>query len=82
MDKDEEGSPGLDLIHRRFGYTGVQGLRGLHKVVTDLQEPIVIPRGYNSDRCEPCIMAKQLRVVNRQKPDKADKPLGRVFSDF
>jgi hypothetical protein len=27
-------------------------------------------------------MAKQLRVVNRQKPEKSDKPLGRVFSDF
>ena len=58
MDEDKEGSPSLDLIHRRFGYTGVQGLRGLHKVVTDLQEPIVVPRGYNLDQCELGIMVK------------------------
>ena len=27
-------------------------------------------------------MAKQLRVVNRQAPEKVEEPLGRVFSDF
>ena len=77
-----ERDPDLDLWHRKFGHIGVQGLRGLHGVVSDLEAPISVPRGYNSDFCEPCIMAKQLRVVNRQKPDKTDEPLGRVFSDF
>ena len=51
-------------------------------MVSDLEAPIKVPRGYNSDQCEPCIMAKQLRVVNRQKPEKSTEPLGRVFSDF
>ncbi len=74
--------PNLDLWHKRFSYIGVQGLRGLHGVVSDLEAPIKVPRGYNSDQCEPCIMAKQLRVVNRQKPEKSTEPLGRVFLDF
>jgi hypothetical protein len=78
----EEESPNLDLWHRRFGHIGVQGLRGLYGAVSDLEAPISVPRGYNSDQCEPCIMAKQLRVVNRQKPEKSDVPLGRVFLDF
>lgn len=77
-----EGDPDIDLWHKRFGHIGVQGLRGLHRVVSDLDVPISVPRGHNSDQCEPCIMAKQLRVVNRQKPEKSDEPLGRVFSDF
>jgi transposase InsO family protein len=77
-----ERDPSLDLWHRKFGHIGVQGLRGLHDVVSDLEAPISVPRGYNSDFCEPCIMAKQLRVVNRQAPEKTDEPLGRVFSDF
>jgi transposase InsO family protein len=78
----EGGDPDLDLWHRRFGHIGVQGLRGLYGAVSDLEAPITVPRGHNSDQCEPCIMAKQLRVVNRQKPEKTDEPLGRVFSDF
>ena len=49
VDEEGVGSPDLDLLHRRFGHAGVQGLRGLHKVVTDLEEPIPIPRGYNLD---------------------------------
>ena len=52
--------PDLDLWHRKFGHIGVQGLRGLHSVVSDLETPISVPRGHNSDQCEPCIMAKQL----------------------
>jgi hypothetical protein len=78
----EGGDPDLDLWHRRFGHIGVQGLRGLYGAVSNLKAPITVLRGHNSDQCEPCIMAKQLRVVNRQKPEKSDEPLGRVFSDF
>jgi hypothetical protein len=52
------GVPNLDLWHRRFGHIGVQGLRGLHGAVSDLGAPITVPRGHNSDQCEPCIMAK------------------------
>lgn len=78
---DDAHDPNLDLWHRRFGHIGVQGLRGLHNVVADLEHRISVPRGYNSDFCEPCTMAKQLRVVNRQGPKKVDVPLGRVFSD-
>ena len=63
-DKEEAGSPDLNLLHKRFGHAGVQGLRGLHKVVTDLPEPITVLRSYNSDNCKPCIIAKQLQVVN------------------
>jgi hypothetical protein len=44
-----EGNPDLDLWYKRFGHTGVQGLRGLHDVVSDLETPILVPRGYNSD---------------------------------
>jgi hypothetical protein len=60
-----ERDPNLDLWHRNFGHIGVQGLRGLHSVVSDLEAPISIRRGYNSDFCELCITAKQLRVINR-----------------
>ena len=31
-------------IHRRFGHIHVRGLRGLHKVVTDLSAPIPVDR--------------------------------------
>ena len=54
----EGGDPDLDLWHRRFGHLGVQGLRGLHGAVSDLEAPITVPRGHNSDQCELCIMAK------------------------
>src|SRR5579862_5767371 len=82
-DDDVDGrDPNLDLWHQRFGHIGVQQLRGLKHVVSDLDNPIPIPRGYNSDYCEPCIMAKQLRVINRQAPEKVDTPLGRVFTDI
>ena len=81
-DDDNDRDPNLDLWHQRFGHIGVQQLRGLKHVVSDLENPIPIPRGYNSDYCEPCIMAKQLRVINRQAPEKVDIPLGRVFTDI
>jgi hypothetical protein len=67
-------------IHRRFGHIHVQGLRGLHKVVSDLSTPILVDRldrDYNT-----CTLAKQLRVVNRQSPEKATEPLERVFGDY
>jgi hypothetical protein len=79
---NEDGDPDLDLWYRMFGHIGVQGLRGLHKVVSDLETPISVPRGHNSDECELCIIAKQLQIINRQNPEKSDIPLGRVFSDF
>jgi hypothetical protein len=60
-----ERDPDLDLWYRNFRHIGVQGLRGLHSVVSDLEALISIPRGYNSDFCELCIITKQLRVINR-----------------
>ena len=67
-------------IHRRFGYIHVRGLRGLHKVVSDLDTPIPVDR-LNTE-CEICILAKKPRVINRQSPEKASQPLERVFGDY
>ena len=43
------GDPDLDLWHRRFGHIGVQGLRGLYSVVSNLEVPILVLRGHNLD---------------------------------
>ena len=67
-------------IHRNFGHIYVRGLRGLHKVVSDLSTPIPVDR--LDSECEICILAKQPRVINRQSLEKADEPLGRVFGDY
>jgi hypothetical protein len=67
-------------IHRRFGHIHIRGLRGLHKVVSDLSALIPVDR---LDReCDTCTLAKQLRVVNGQPLEKATEPLERVFGDY
>jgi hypothetical protein len=67
-------------IHRRFSHIHVQGLRGLHKVVSDLSAPIPVNR--LDKECDTCTLAKQLWVINHQPLEKATKPLRRVFRDY
>jgi hypothetical protein len=67
-------------IYKRFGHIHIQGLRGLHKVVSDLSTLVPVDR--LDIECDTYTLAKQLRVVNRQSLEKADEPLGRVFGDY
>ena len=58
-------------LHRRLGHLSIQSLQGLHIATTGLEEPVP-PL---AKPCEACIMAKKVRVVNRQSLEKAIVPL-------
>jgi hypothetical protein len=45
-------------IHKRFSHIYVQGLKGLHKVVSDLSVLILVDK--LDKECNTCILAKQL----------------------
>ena len=67
------------LWHRRMGHVSKEKLLGLFKSTRGLTEPLVPAK---VKPCEPCIYSKQLRIVNRIPAQRAEKPLGRVYSDY
>jgi hypothetical protein len=73
--------PEFELWHRRYGHIGSDRLLNIAKVVDcgfehQLDSPQPEPK------CECCVKAKQIRVVNRASPMKTTRPLERVYSDF
>lgn len=65
------------LWHRRFGHLSSQSLRLAHTVtdgmpgaIEDITEP-----------CESCRLNKSTKVINRQGPERATRPLERIHSD-
>ena len=76
----EDKSNLYDLWHERFGHSGGHHFSKLHEVTTGLQGPL---RKFNSQEpCEPCIKAKQVKVYNRQAPERATRPLQRLYIDI
>ena len=64
--------------HRRFGHLSSDTLKGIEKVTTGLLGPI--PR--QSGDCSICSQTKAIRVINRQTPERATRPLERIHTDM
>jgi hypothetical protein len=66
------------ILHRRLGHLSLGSLKGLEAVTTGLQGPVEALK----EPCEPCILAKTVRVVNREGPERVIEPLARLHTDF
>ena len=76
-------APNWALLHRRFGHASAHHFTGLHRVVDGLTDPIEEkPNELSDEPCEPCIMSKQVRVLNRNSPRPVTTKLGRVYIDI
>lgn len=71
------------LWHRRLAHAGREKLHLLFQATKGLREPLRQPRERESDSaCEPCVLAKQAKVISRTTPERATRPLQRVHTDF
>ena len=66
------------LWHRRLGHFGPGTVQRVEEVTTGLQSPVIAMK----EPCEPCTLAKTIRVVNRESPEQATVPLARIHTDF
>lgn len=66
------------LWHRRLGHLSLGSLQHIQDVTTGLKGPIKAIK----EPCEPCILAKIVRVVNRESPERATEPLARLHLNF
>jgi hypothetical protein len=66
------------MLHRRLGHLSSGSLKGLDAVTTGLEGPVKPLK----EPCEPCILAKTVRVVNREGPERVTAPLARLHTDF
>ena len=78
---EDEKTKEYTLWHRRLAHAGVEKLRLLFQATEGLKHPLKQPTRSDST-CEPCIYAKQAKVINRVSPEQATRPLQRVFTDF
>jgi hypothetical protein len=67
----------IDQIHRIFGHIGLDKLSVLHRVVTGV--PTL--KTQELAHCEPCILARQLRVQNRKSSTRATARFWRLHVD-
>jgi hypothetical protein len=72
----EQGN--AELQHRRFGHLSYSSLQGIETVTTGLDGPV----GPLTEDCKACIMAKAVRVIRRETPERVSVPLGRVWVDW
>jgi hypothetical protein len=66
------------MLHRRLRHLSLRSLKGLDAITTRLQgliKPLKEP-------CEPCILAKTVRVMNKEGPEHVIAPLTRLYTDF
>jgi hypothetical protein len=66
------------LLHRRLGHLSSGTLQHIQEVTTGLEGPIKALK----EPCEPCTLAKTVRVVNRKTPEQVTVPLARLHTDF
>jgi hypothetical protein len=66
------------LLHRRLGHLSAGSLQSLETVTTGLKGPVKALK----EPCEPCILAKTVRIVNRKGPERVTAPLARLHTDF
>jgi Integrase core domain/GAG-pre-integrase domain len=66
------------LLHRRLGHLSTGSLQRLEAVTIGLQGPVKALK----EPCEPCILVKTVRVVNREGPERVITPLARLHTDF
>jgi len=72
----EEDTTGL--WHKRLGHLSSGSLQKLHTATTGLQSPITITK----EPCEPCTLAKTVRVINREGSEHVTVPLARLHTDI
>ena len=66
------------IWHRRYGHLTSQSLRRVHTVVDGITSSIKDI----TEPCDSCRMTKSTKVINRQAPERATRPLERVHSDI
>jgi hypothetical protein len=66
------------LLHRRLGHLSSGSLQHIEAVTTGLQGPVKALE----EPCEPCTLAKTVRVVNRESPERVTALLARLHTDF
>jgi hypothetical protein len=65
-------------LYKRLGHLSTGSLKGLDAVITGLQGPVKPLK----EPCKPCILAKVVRVMNREGPERVIAPLTRLHTDF
>jgi hypothetical protein len=66
------------ILYRRLRHLSTRSLKDLDTITTRLQglvKPLKEP-------CKPYILAKTMRVVNREGPERVTAPLARLYTDF
>ena len=66
------------LWHRRLGHLSSGSLQHIQDVTEGLKGPIKAMK----EPCEPCTLAKTVRVINREGPERVEEPLARLHLDF
>ena len=65
-------------LHEVFGHIGQSNLKDLYKSVQGIDEKLSFS---DLEKCEVCVKAKQTRVINRVKQERAKEPLWRLHFD-
>ena len=71
------GAEEYELWHKRFGHIGHQRLENAYEFAVG-----VPPLRKMERRCKPCLRGKAVRVVSREKPERAKRRLYRVYMDY
>lgn len=66
-----------EIWHQRFGHISTQSLQQVHTAATGISKPV---RALEKP-CEDCLLNKSVKVISRQAPERANRPLGRIFTD-
>jgi hypothetical protein len=66
------------LVHRRLEHLSSESLHYIQEVTTGLQGPVKTLKVL----CEPCTLAKTVRVVNRESSKQVIVSLARLYIDF
>jgi hypothetical protein len=67
-----------ELWHQRMGHAGEEKMDLLSLTTAGVTKITTKPQG----PCETCTLSKSVRSINRDAPERAKKPLGRIHTDF
>jgi gag-polypeptide of LTR copia-type len=68
-----------DVLHARLAHVGDQLITQMDGVVDGFSMPKQPSKP--REACDPCVLAKQVRIISRTPPEPATKPLGRLYID-
>ena len=66
------------LLYRRLGHLSIGSLQSLETITTGLKGPVKALE----EPCEPYILSKTIRVVNRKGPEHIIVPLAQLYTNF